>query len=149
MVWRQCVACNLKVPGSKRACVCGHVFTETKMIGRKRYSGYRALLCSRNDPQRKTLKRKNTSPRMMLQDNKKRLSGSPKTKQRPGKEMSAYSEGSTAKQTQSGQKTKPSHRYIDFNSPELIEKLHDALSDINKKIAKQSLLWMVLKSSKC
>lgn len=48
-----------------------------------------------------------------------------------------------------GQKMRPSHKYIDFESPEFMEKLHDALSDINKKIAKQSLLWMVLKSSKC
>lgn len=29
----------LQVPGSKKACECGHVLTETKMIGRKRYSG--------------------------------------------------------------------------------------------------------------
>lgn len=61
--------------------------------------------------------------------------------------MTANDEGSAAKGTQ---KTSPSDRYImNFDSPELIEKLHDALSDINKKLAKQSLLWMVLKSSKC
>ncbi|XP_028397095.1 UPF0547 protein C16orf87 homolog isoform X2 [Dendronephthya gigantea] len=145
MVWRQCLACNRKVPGSKKACECGHVFTETKMIGRKRYSGYRAMLCSRNDPRRKTLKRKNMQPTLMLRDSKKRLSGSPKTKRKPS--MTAFGEGSATKGTQ---KINPSDRYImNFDSPELIEKLHDALSDINKKLAKQSLLWMVLKSSKC
>ena len=77
-----------------------------------------------------------------------RLNGSPKTtKRKQAKEMSACGEG--MKQAQGSLKVKPTHRYIDFDSPELIEKLHDALSDINKKIAKQSLLWMVLKSSKC
>ena len=33
-------------------------------------------------------------------------------------------------------------------SPELLEKLNDALDDINKRIARQSVLWVVLKSSK-
>ena len=28
-----------KVPGSKKTCVCGHVFTQSKTIGGKRYSG--------------------------------------------------------------------------------------------------------------
>ncbi len=78
-----------------------------------------------------------------------RLSGSPNTKRKQGKEMSACGEVNATKQAQGGLKIKPNHRHIDFDSPELIEKLHDALSDINKKIAKQSLLWMVLKSSKC
>ena len=86
----------------------------------------------------------------MLRDSKKRLNGSPKTtKRKQAKEMSACGEANTTKQAQGSMKVKPTHRYIDFDSPELIEKLHDALSDINKKIAKQSLLWMVLKSSKC
>ncbi|XP_046844703.1 uncharacterized protein LOC124438567 isoform X3 [Xenia sp. Carnegie-2017] len=64
MVWRQCMACNSKVPVSKRACVCGHVLTERKMIGRKRYSGYRAMLYSRND-QIKNI-RKTNSPIQMI-----------------------------------------------------------------------------------
>ena len=77
-----------------------------------------------------------------------RLSGSPKTKRKTLKDGMNCSDENT--RGSGSQKMRPaSHKYIDFESPEFIEKLHDALSDINKKLAKQSLLWMVLKSSKC
>lgn len=45
MVSKICVACNMKVAGSNKACArCGHVLTEKKTIGGRRYSEYRANL---------------------------------------------------------------------------------------------------------
>ncbi|XP_046844702.1 uncharacterized protein LOC124438567 isoform X2 [Xenia sp. Carnegie-2017] len=120
------------------------------MIGRKRYSGYRAMLYSRND-QIKNI-RKTNSPIQMISIRNKRLTREQKTKRKSQNELTrerrtkrkSQNEINTVDKTQLAKTSNTT----DFNCREFYETLDDALSEINKKIAKQKSIWMILKSDK-
>ncbi|KAL9984916.1 hypothetical protein ACROYT_G007261 [Oculina patagonica] len=60
MVLQQCLACNSVKTDSCTSCVCGHVFENSKQIGGKRFSEYRAELYHRLENRRmKRLTREN------------------------------------------------------------------------------------------
>ncbi|XP_068743068.1 uncharacterized protein [Montipora capricornis] len=65
MLQQQCVACNLMIVSNAGSidgsCTCGHVFTEKKLIGGKRFSEYRAELYSRLE---------NKKQRLLIRQNK-------------------------------------------------------------------------------
>ncbi|XP_078359918.1 uncharacterized protein LOC144644329 isoform X1 [Oculina patagonica] len=60
MLFERCIACNLLKTDSCTSCVCGHVFENSKQIGGKRFSEYRAELYHRLENRRmKRLTREN------------------------------------------------------------------------------------------
>lgn len=161
MVLRQCVACNILITESLRACVCGHVLEDAnRYIGGKRFSEYRAELYSRLETKKKKSEsRENTeqsAPFKELKDLdmpgfsmltehpgskpvKKRhcVKSKPANKKKRRKRFPRVQTGtsSTLNKQQENKNVVP---------PELLLRFPSALQEINRKIMGQNCIWLAL-----
>ncbi|KAM7452546.1 hypothetical protein ABFA07_000204 [Porites harrisoni] len=161
----QCIACNLTIPDSYSAdgcCSCGHVFTEKKLIGGKRFSEYRAELYSRLETKRqKILLKGNTSVNNEVQGKC--------SFERPGRlnvqlpripnteSIVKRSPGQRSKEAATG-RSKPVIRRSPNPLPQavkpqlaqskvlqsLLRRFPSALAEINKRLISQNLLWFTI-----
>ncbi|XP_078359923.1 uncharacterized protein LOC144644331 [Oculina patagonica] len=166
----QCVACNLMIPDSHTtdgSCPCGHVFTEKKLIGGKRFSEYRAKLYSRLEIKKQRLAiRENKLLNDKIQD-KRRLQHphslevncpkSPNTEKIHKRNViqrtrETFVKPKTIMRRQFNQpnviKTKLIEPTETLALQNLILRFPSALAEINKRLVSQNLLWSSLDSRK-
>ncbi|KAJ7379302.1 hypothetical protein OS493_017815 [Desmophyllum pertusum] len=152
MVLQQCLACNSVKNDSRTSCVCGHVFEDSKQIGGKRFSEYRAELYTRLENKRmKKLTRENrksdekqTQP---LKEHKTNTTGETGVIRSSFKPRT-HTPGS--KTFNRRMKTKPYSRPVNASPsktavpPELVSRLPSALQEINRRLTGQNLMWWTM-----
>ncbi|XP_020614757.1 uncharacterized protein LOC110052908 isoform X2 [Orbicella faveolata] len=154
MVFEQCIACNVLKTDSGTTCVCGHVFENSKQIGGKRFSEYRAELYSRLEKRRM---------RKLTRENRK--AGSDKQRSQPLKERKTNTTNETCvirssfkpRTHTASARSKAFNRKIKTKTfsrpgadsvpsktavpPELVSRLPSALQEINRRLTGQNLMW--------
>ncbi|KAL9984918.1 hypothetical protein ACROYT_G007263 [Oculina patagonica] len=171
MVLQQCLACNSVKTDSCTSCVCGHVFENSKQIGGKRFSEYRAELYQRlenrrmkrltrenrkaqNDKQSKPLKERMTNTtdetgviRSSFKPKAYTSAGS-KTFNRRRIKPKTLSRPIIDSVPNQSQAQSPAPRSATQSKtavpPELVSRLPSALQEINRRLTGQNLIWWTM-----
>ncbi|KAJ7379299.1 hypothetical protein OS493_017812 [Desmophyllum pertusum] len=164
---QQCVACNLMIPDSystDASCTCGHVFTEKKLIGGKRFSEYRAELYSRLENKKQRLVTRENKPLGEKVQDKQRFEypcsveavdchKSPNTETFIKRNVIQKTKETFVRPKVLRRPLNQPHNVIKTKLNEvtettalknLIRRFPSALAEINKRLISQNLLWFTL-----
>ncbi|KAL9984914.1 hypothetical protein ACROYT_G007259 [Oculina patagonica] len=173
MLFERCIACNLLKTDSCTSCVCGHVFENSKQIGGKRFSEYRAELYHRLENRRmKRLTRENRKAQSDKQSKplKERMTnttdetGVIRSSFKPKAYTSAGSKTFNRRRIKSKTLSRPIIDSVPNQSqaqsppaaprsattskttvpPELVSRLPSALQEINRRLTGQNLMWWTM-----
>ncbi|XP_078359940.1 uncharacterized protein LOC144644343 isoform X4 [Oculina patagonica] len=156
MVLQQCLACNSVKTDSCTSCVCGHVFENSKQIGGKRFSEYRAELYHRLENRRmKRLTRENRKAQNDKQSKplKERMTnttdetGVIRSSFKPKAHTSAGSKTFNRRRIKSKTLSRPIIDSVPSKTtvpPELVSRLPSALQEINRRLTGQNLMWWTM-----